>query len=53
VEWTDTRSGEVRARELYDHFIDGQENINQAGNPGYQSEMPRLAGLLRQSRAIP
>jgi iduronate 2-sulfatase len=53
VEWTDTRSGEVLARELYDHFIDGQENINQAGNPGYQSEMPRLAGLLRQSRAIP
>ena len=50
VEWTDTLSGEVMAKELYDHFIDGQENVNQAGNLSYQSEMPRLAGLLKETR---
>lgn len=46
VEWTDTKTGNVLARELYDHFIDGAENINQAGNPSYQSERRWLASLM-------
>ncbi len=50
VEWTDTRTNEVVAKELYDHFIDGQENVNQAGNPSYQSELPLLATLVKKSR---
>ncbi len=51
IEWTDTSSGEVAAKELYDHYIDGQENVNQAENPSYQTEMVPLAGLLRKSRS--
>jgi iduronate 2-sulfatase len=50
VEWTKTSSGKVLAQELYDHFIDGQENVNQAGNPSYQMELGRVAGLLRESK---
>lgn len=52
VEWTEIDSGKVAARELYDHYIDGDENINQAGNPTYQSELPRLRKLLRKGRGI-
>lgn len=50
VEWTDTRSNRILARELYDHFIDGQENVNQADNLSYQSQMPRLATLVKESK---
>ena len=50
VEWMDTSTGKVLAQELYDHFIDGQENVNQAGNPSYQPEMERVADLLRESK---
>lgn len=51
VEWTDINSGDVMARELYDHFNDGQENLNQAENPSYASELPRLSALLDASKA--
>jgi len=50
VEWTDTRVDKVVAKELYDHFVDGQENVNQAGNPSYEKEIPELAALVRKSR---
>jgi len=43
VEWTDTRANEIVAKELYDHFIDGQENVNQANNLSYQAEMGLLS----------
>ena len=33
VEWQHRESGEVRARELYDHHADPQENLNAAGRP--------------------
>ena len=50
VEWQDTSSGKVLAQELYDHFIDGQENINLANNPSFESELSRVAILLRESK---
>lgn len=50
VEWKDTSSGKVLAQELYDHFIDGQENVNQAGNPSYRSEIEKAARYLRESK---
>lgn len=50
VEWTDTSSGNVLARELYDHYFDGQENVNQANNQSYQSDLERVAALLQHSR---
>ena len=52
VEWTNTESGEVLARELYDHYSDVQENVNQAENAGYQSELPRLSALVAASKSV-
>ena len=51
VEWTNTKSGEVVAKELYDHFSDGEENLNQAENASYQSELPRLSALVAASKS--
>ena len=45
VEWRDWKSGEVKARELYDHELDPDEMRNVAGQKGY-------SGLLDQHRAI-
>jgi hypothetical protein len=28
VEWRDRHSGRLRARELYDHSVDDEENVN-------------------------
>ena len=50
IEWTEMDSGNVVAEELYDHYIDGEENINQARNPSYRSELPRLSAWLKKSR---
>ena len=50
VEWTEIDSGNVVAKELYDHYIDGAENVNQANNPSYKSELPRLASWVMDSR---
>ena len=50
IEWTEMDSGNVVAKELYDHYIDGEENINQAANPSYRSELPQLSAWLKKSR---
>ncbi len=50
VEWTRIGAGEIVDRELYDHFSDGQENKNQARNPSYASELPRLSSLVKASK---
>lgn len=50
VEWTEIDSGKVVERELYDHFSDGDENVNQANNPSYLTEIPRLAALVKASK---
>jgi iduronate 2-sulfatase len=35
TEWRHTKSGEVRARELYDHVKDHNENVNVVDDPAY------------------
>ena len=50
VEWTEIDSGKVVERELYDHFSDGDENVNQATNPSYRAEIPKLAALVKDSK---
>jgi len=35
TEWRHTKSGEVRARELYDHIKDPNENVNVIDDPAY------------------
>ncbi|MFO0923231.1 MAG: sulfatase [Pirellulales bacterium] len=42
VEWLETESGAIRARELYDHAVDGDENENLANAPERQSQLEEL-----------
>lgn len=46
VEWEHLKSGEIRARELYDHRTDPQENVNVAAKPSYSSTVERLTRML-------
>lgn len=46
TEWRDWRSGEVRARELYDHRNDPRETRNLAADPAMASLANRLSALL-------
>jgi arylsulfatase A-like enzyme len=48
TEWQDTRSGQVLARELYDHEQDPGENANVASQPRYAAV---VSGLSRQLAA--
>ena len=50
VEWTEIDSGKVVERELYDHFSDGDENVNQANNASYRKEILKLAALVKESK---
>ena len=49
VEWTD-KSGDVAARELYDHRADPQENENIAENPQYAQLLTQLSLQLHAAR---
>lgn len=46
--WEDVTSGEVLARELYDHAEDPHENVNAALSPAYREEVARLEAQLRR-----
>jgi len=46
VEWQDTTTGEARARELYDHAGDPQENVNVADREAYAADVERLSAML-------
>jgi arylsulfatase A-like enzyme len=46
--WADVASGEVLARELYDHAEDPHENINVAASPAYREEVARLEAQFRR-----
>jgi arylsulfatase A-like enzyme len=46
VEWQDRESREVRARELYDHEADPQENLNAAGAAERAGVIEELSGRL-------
>jgi arylsulfatase A-like enzyme len=48
TEWRDRKTGKVIARELYDHEKDPQENINVVDQPEYESDIQRLAGMLKR-----
>jgi len=46
IEWKHTRSGKVKARELYDHKIDPQENINVIDDPDYIKIVKEMKQLM-------
>ena len=46
IEWQRTKTGEVEARELYDHDTDPQENINVVDDPHYSKTVTRLSRML-------
>lgn len=48
TEWKHTKSGEVRARELYDHANDPDENINVIDSPDYTAIVPDLEMQMTQ-----
>jgi arylsulfatase A-like enzyme len=50
TEWRHTRSGEIRARELYDHQTDPGENKNVIDKPDYADTVEQLAALMRQDK---
>ena len=47
VEWQNRESGEVLARELYDHEKDPQENVNAVDRADYQGEIDGLSRMLK------
>jgi arylsulfatase A-like enzyme len=48
TEWRDRKTNKLMARELYDHEKDPQENINAVDQPEYESNVQRLAGMLKR-----
>ena len=46
TEWQDRQTGESRARELYDHQGDAQENANVIDNPSYAEDVRTLEGMM-------
>ena len=55
TEWKDRKTGNVLARELYDHQKDAQENVNVVAQPEYEQDVLRLAQMLKRgwSAALP
>jgi len=48
TEWMDRQSREVRARELYDHQGDPQENVNAIDLPRYAEDVKKLEATMKQ-----
>ena len=55
TEWQDRRTGDVMARELYDHEKDPHENSNVADEREYGPDVKRLSEMVKQGwrRALP
>lgn len=51
TEWIHLKSGEIRGRELYDHDLDPDENMNQAENPAYSQQIESLSPILHKGPA--
>ena len=51
TEWMDRQSREVKARELYDHQGDPQENINAIDLPRYAEDVKKLEATMKQGWA--
>ena len=47
TEWQDRKTGEILARELYDHQSDPDENVNAADEPQYEKDVARLSQMLK------
>jgi arylsulfatase A-like enzyme len=48
IEWKHTKSGEIRARELYDHQVDPSENVNEISNPEYADTVKELQQIMKR-----
>jgi iduronate 2-sulfatase len=48
TEWQNRKTGICLARELYDHEIDPEENVNAVTEPRYEQDVRRLARMLKQ-----
>jgi arylsulfatase A-like enzyme len=48
TEWQDRQTGDVMARELYDHEKDPHENVNVAGKPEHGPDVKRLSEMVKQ-----
>ena len=48
TEWRERKSGEVKARELYDHQRDSQENVSVIHRPEYAEEIKKLEVTMKQ-----
>ena len=48
TEWKDRKSGEIKARELYDHQNDSQENVNVIDRVEYTEEITNLEFMMKQ-----
>lgn len=48
TEWKNRQTGEVLARELYDHRKDPQENVNVAAHSEYEQDVQRLGDMLER-----
>ncbi|MDA0350306.1 MAG: sulfatase [Verrucomicrobia bacterium] len=48
TEWRDFNSGEIQARELYDHAIDPLETVNVVGQKAYKEFLPKLEAQLEE-----
>jgi arylsulfatase A-like enzyme len=47
TEWQDRTTGDILARELYDHQSDPGENLNAADEPQYEKDVARLSKMLK------
>ena len=47
VEWLDRDSRRIKARELYDHANDPQENVNVVDRTDYAGDVARLHAILK------
>jgi iduronate 2-sulfatase len=50
TEWLDEKSGEIKAREYYDHRIDPDENLNRVDLPEYAETIAALSAAMRKER---
>ncbi len=47
IEWKHIASGEIRARELYDHQRDPKENVNVVDDPKYARTLKTLDTMMK------
>ena len=47
TEWKERKSGKIRARELYDHRTDPDENVNVVNKSEYAETVRRLANMMK------